>query len=275
MHNTIHYLEFLKEKESNPNLRWALHEDFVDHVGVAKDPCMFCLGTEDCNLNPVKSSYGKSYIACPDSCKNGRYDKLSAVSVDSRRFKQFKRSKRSLNLCSNRPIICRVPGCEKMFWCSSMSNHYKVDHVGEAVPEDLLLTEREKVALLKHKDFFFGANYMILKAPKMTGLKSAAPGVGKQRSMSLLVDRPRVEIPGFSSKQKLNFPDSKVAVPENPEGHGSGAYRRQLDCQSGGEHAKAGSNNIDSSTSSTTDEEAVMELKKQLRIKGNREESKI
>ena len=36
-----------------------------------------------------------------------------------------------------------------------------------------------------------------------------------------------------------------------------------------------GSNNSDSSTSSTTDEEAVMELKKQLRIKWNREESKI
>ena len=150
MHNTIHYLEFLKEKESNPNLRWTLHEDFVDHVGDEKDPCMFCLGTEGCNLNPVKSSNRKSYIASPDSCKNGRYVKLNAKSVDSRRFKVFKRSKRSLNLCSNRPIICRVPGCEKMFWRSSMSNHYKVEHVGEAVPEDLLLTQREKNHSIKY-----------------------------------------------------------------------------------------------------------------------------
>ena len=114
LHNTIHYLEFLDERKERPNLRWTLHEDFQDYLGECANVCMFCLGTNGCKLKSAKTSNGKSYIATDKSCINGRYIKLSVGSVDARRSKQFKSSKRSQNICSNRPIMCRVPGCGQM-----------------------------------------------------------------------------------------------------------------------------------------------------------------
>ena len=95
-------------------MRWTLHKDFLNYLGDSNDPCMFCLATNGCKLLPVKNSYGKSYIASDKSCLNGRYMKMSMRSVDVRRTKKFNSSKRAQNIWSNRPVLCRLPGCGEM-----------------------------------------------------------------------------------------------------------------------------------------------------------------
>ena len=113
---------------------------------------------------------------------------MSARSVDARRVKAFNSSKLSQNICSNRPVMCRIPGCGVMRWRCNMAHHYVEAHSQEDIPGDLILSNIEETTLLANKNYFFGNNYIVANSPKKIGpssVVSVVRGVEKQRKTNL------------------------------------------------------------------------------------------
>ena len=150
-HQTAHILNWLNVKDEGVKLE--LIDEHKAKIGDYK-PCVYCLASDGkCRLEKNKSSNGKHLLPMANSCVNGRYIKQSVAAVDKR--KVVKTRNKYDNICTNRAVLCRIPGCGKFESCVYMDRHYKDCHENDIPPLHHLLYYRKKSGTYRRRMSIF------------------------------------------------------------------------------------------------------------------------
>ena len=156
-HNSAHILRNIGTPENN-DCKVQLVEKYGSQEG-NQLPCVYCLSSDGkCVLQKQLDSTKNNYIAGNGSCFYKKYMKQSIKTCDAREVK--KKKGRYDNICTNRPVECRIPGCGYFHFRIYMPLHYRLQHPTETPHPSIILPIREKEVLRDDLDFLQSPNFM-------------------------------------------------------------------------------------------------------------------